>query len=70
MKKLLLIFVTLLGIAVFATVAGILVSRRSRGTRGNGATVLVWKVDGPVLEQEVPALAHRAVQALRGELGP
>src|SRR5436305_352164 len=56
MKKLLLIFVTLLGIAVFATVAGVLVSRRSRGTRGNGATVLVWKVDGPVLEQEVPRL--------------
>jgi len=56
MKKLLLIFVALLGIAVLATVAGILMSRQGRGTRGRGATVLVWKVDGPVLEQEVPRL--------------
>jgi protease-4 len=55
MKKLLLIFVALLGIAVAATVAGILASRRGQAAR-DGATVLVWKVDGPVLEQEVPRL--------------
>jgi protease IV len=55
MKKLLLIFVGLLGIAVAATVAGILASRRAQGAE-DGATVLVWKVDGPVLEQEVPRL--------------
>ncbi|HEX3555719.1 MAG TPA: signal peptide peptidase SppA [Thermoanaerobaculia bacterium] len=56
MKKLLLIFVALLGIAVLATVAGILMSRHGRRATGDGATVLVWKVDGPVLEQEVPRL--------------
>ncbi len=53
MKKLLLIFVTLLAIAIAATVAGVLASRRGQGAR-DGATVLVWKLDGPVLEQEVP----------------
>ncbi|HSS77132.1 MAG TPA: signal peptide peptidase SppA [Thermoanaerobaculia bacterium] len=53
MKKLLLIFVALLGIAVLATVAGIFASRKGRG-KLDGATVLIWKVDGPVLEQEVP----------------
>ncbi len=56
MKKLLLIFVALLGIALLATVAGILMSRQGRRAAGDGATVLVWKVDGPVLEQEVPRL--------------
>jgi protease IV len=55
MKKLLLIFAALLGLAVVATVAGILESRRGRGTV-DGATVLVWKVEGPMLEQEVPRL--------------
>ncbi|HEX4964877.1 MAG TPA: signal peptide peptidase SppA [Thermoanaerobaculia bacterium] len=55
MKKLLLIFVTLLGVAVLATVAGVLLSRRGGAAR-EGATILVWKVDGPVLEQEVPRL--------------
>ncbi|MBW8878183.1 MAG: signal peptide peptidase SppA [Acidobacteria bacterium] len=56
MKKLLLIFVALLGIAILATVAGILMSRKGRRATGDGATVLVWKVDGPVLEQEMPRL--------------
>ncbi|MFY9820355.1 MAG: signal peptide peptidase SppA [Thermoanaerobaculia bacterium] len=55
MKKLLMIFVALLGIAVLATVAGILASRKGK-SGGDGTTVLVWKVDGPVLEQEVPRL--------------
>src|SRR3954453_3349248 len=54
MKKLLLIFVALLGIAVAATVAGILASRKGGQSARDGSTVLVWKVDGPVLEQEVP----------------
>jgi len=58
MKKLLLIFVALLGIAVAATVAGILLNRRSGGggAGSDGPTVLVWQLDGPVLEQEAPRL--------------
>ncbi|HSS47384.1 MAG TPA: S49 family peptidase, partial [Thermoanaerobaculia bacterium] len=55
MKKLLLIFVVLLGIAVLSTAGGILASRKGQAAR-DGATVLVWKLDGPVLEQEVPRL--------------
>lgn len=60
MKKLLLIFVFLMAVAVFATVAGI---RAGRGNRGGGGdrdgdsgTVLVWRVEGPVLEQKEPRL--------------
>src|SRR3954471_19967391 len=56
MKKLLLIFVALLGIAVAATVAGILASRKGGQSARDGSTVLVWQVDGPVLEQEAPRL--------------
>jgi protease-4 len=55
MKKLLLIFVILLGVAVLTTAGGILASRKGQAAR-DGATVLVWKLDGPVLEQEVPRL--------------
>ena len=55
MKKLLLIFVILLGVAVLTTAGGILASRKGQAVR-DGATVLVWKLDGPVLEQEVPRL--------------
>ncbi len=53
MKKLLLIFVVLLGIAVAATLAGILLGRKG-GTASARPTILVWQVDGPVLEQEAP----------------
>ena len=53
MKKLLLIFVALLGTAVLATVAGILLGPKGGS---DGPTVLVWQVDGPVLEQEAPRL--------------
>jgi protease-4 len=58
MKKLLLIFVALLGIAVAATVAGILLGHGGRGGNAgsDGPTVLVWQLDGPVLEQEAPRL--------------
>jgi protease-4 len=56
MKKLLLIFVALLGIAVAATIAGILLGHKGGGAGSAGPTVLVWQVDGPVLEQESPRL--------------
>src|SRR3978361_1053825 len=55
MKKLLLIFVILLGVAVLVTVAGIVASRKGQAA-SDGATILVWKLDGPVLEQEMPRL--------------
>lgn len=54
MKKLVLIFVLLLGIAALATVAGILMGRG--GTAAGGPTVLVWHLAGPVLEQALPVL--------------
>src|SRR5688572_15197107 len=58
MKKLLLIFVFLVLVAVFATIAGILAGGKggSAATAGDGntGTVLVWRVEGPVLEQEAP----------------
>jgi protease-4 len=54
MKKLLLIFAFLMMIAIVATVAGILLGGKGGGTGGNGATVLVWRLAGPVLEQEAP----------------
>ena len=62
MKKLVLIFVLLLGVAALATVAGILLGRG--GTAAGGPTVLVWHLAGPVLEQSVPVLPFsEAVEA-------
>lgn len=56
MKKLIVIFVLLLAVAVLAAVAGILLARGSVGGSAlGGPTVLVWHVAGPVLEQSVPA---------------
>ena len=55
MKKLLLIFLFLLGVAVLATVAGILHGRKGSAV-GEGPTVLVWRLAGPVLEQREPRL--------------
>lgn len=54
MRKLVLIFVLLLGVAALAVVAGILMGRG--GSAAGGPTVLVWHLDGPVLEQSVPVL--------------
>src|SRR5215210_55729 len=56
MKKLLLIFAFLMAAAVLATVAGVLLGGKNGGRAGGGATVLVWRLDGPVLEQEAPRL--------------
>jgi protease-4 len=55
MKKLLLIFSLLAAAAILATVAGVLLERQG-GVGAGGATVLVWRVAGPVLEQEAPRL--------------
>lgn len=55
MRKLVLIFVLLLGVAALAVVAGILMGRGT-GPAVGGPTVLVWHLDGPVLEQAVPVL--------------
>ncbi len=54
MKKLLWIFLFLAGVAVLATVAGVLMGGRE--TVGEGPTVLVWRLAGPVLEQREPRL--------------
>src|SRR3954454_3463811 len=54
MKKLLFIFSFLLGIAIVATVAGILLG--GKGAAGDGSTVLVWGLAGPVLEPREPRL--------------
>jgi protease IV len=51
MRRLLIVFVVLVGIAVGATVAGILLSDREGGSSFLGPTVLVWRVQGPVPEQ-------------------
>ena len=56
MKKLFLIFAFLLGVAVLATVAGILLGGKGGGPVGDGATVLVWRLAGPVLEQRAPRI--------------
>ncbi len=56
MKKLFLIFAFLLGVAVLATVAGVLLGGKGGGTGGDGATVLVWRLAGPVLEQRAPRI--------------
>jgi protease-4 len=55
MKKLLLIFLFLLGAAVLATALGIALGGKG-GAMGEGPTVLVWRLAGPVLEQEEPRL--------------
>jgi len=52
MKRLLIAFTVLIGIAVVAAIAGIAAAGRSR-TLGGGSTVLVWRIDRPVVEQEV-----------------
>jgi protease-4 len=54
MKKLLFIFSFLLGIAIMATVAGILLG--GKGGAVGDATVHVWHLAGPVLEQREPRL--------------
>jgi protease IV len=51
MKKLLIVFLLLLGIAVAATVAGIVLARKSTGTASN-ATVLTWRMDRPLVEHQ------------------
>jgi len=60
MKRLFLAFVVLVGIAIVAAVAGIVLAGKSHsigGLAAGGGTVLVWRVDRPVVEQEVePAL--------------
>jgi protease-4 len=55
MKKLLLIFLFLIGVAVLATLLGIMMGGRGAGL-GEGPTILVWRLAGPVLEQEEPRL--------------
>ena len=55
MKKLLFIFLFLIGIAVLATVAGVGMGRKGAAL-GEGPTVLVWRLAGPVLEQSAPRL--------------
>lgn len=54
MKKLAVIFLVLVAVALAASVAGILLSRRERPLAG--PTVLVWRIDGAVHEQ-APASA-------------
>jgi protease-4 len=54
MRKLLWIFLFLIGVAVLATIAGVLVG--GEGTVGEGPTILVWRLAGPVLEQQEPRL--------------
>jgi len=56
MKKLLSIFAFLLATAVLATIGGILAGGKKKGGGGDASTVLVWRVDGPVREQEAPSL--------------
>src|SRR5882724_2327522 len=55
MKKLLAVFVLLLGVAILATLAGVLTGRQDGGISA-GPTVLVWRLAGPVLEQRAPRL--------------
>lgn len=58
MKKLLVIFLVLTVIAVAAAVTGIMLAGNQGGggagpSLGSGRTVLVWRVDGPLVEQAV-----------------
>lgn len=82
MKKLFLIFAFLLGVAILATVAGVLLGGKGGGTVGDGATVLVWRLAGPVLEQRSPRIPfsnqpepgsieelYPALRAARGDSG-
>ncbi len=55
MKKLLAVFVLLIGIAILATLAGVMLGKQD-GAIGAGPTILVWRLAGPVLEQRVPRL--------------
>lgn len=55
MRKLLVIFALLTAIAILATLAGVLLGGKT-GFKAGGATVLVWRVAGPVLEQQAPRL--------------
>jgi protease-4 len=55
MKKLLLIFLFLIGVAVLATVLGVLIGGKGGGM-GEGPTVLVWHLAGTVQEQAEPRL--------------
>jgi len=56
MRRLAFIFFFLVGIAIAAAGTGILLSSIGRGF-GSGPTVLVWRVDRPILEQAaVPVL--------------
>lgn len=68
MKKLLVIFLFLLGVAVLATIAGVAMG----GEGVEGPTILVWRVAGPVLEQEQPRLpfARTAAPSSIAELYP
>ena len=59
MKKLLLIFALLLAAAILATAAGVVIGKTG-GVRAGGATILVWRVAGPVPEQEAPRLPFTA----------
>ncbi|HEX4497777.1 MAG TPA: signal peptide peptidase SppA [Thermoanaerobaculia bacterium] len=71
MKKLLLIFLFLIGVAVLATLLGILMGGRG-GAMGEGPTVLVWRLTGPVLEQVAPRLpfARESAASSIAELYP
>lgn len=53
MKRLLVIFLILLALALIAAVAGVLLSGRE-GSAFGGPTVLVWRVEGPIPEQRQP----------------
>lgn len=66
MKKLLVIFAVLLIVAVLATVAGILLSGGGRSLVG--PTVLVWRLDRPVLEQ-VAATSFPFAEAASDSMG-
>ena len=55
MKKLLFVFLFLVAVAVLATIAGIRMGRKG-ASLGQGPTVLVWRLAGPVLEQSAPRL--------------
>ncbi len=54
MKRLVIVFVILVLIALAAAVAGVLLSDREGGSSLLGPTVLVWRVQGPVPEQTQP----------------
>src|ERR1044072_5281090 len=75
MKKRLVISLVLSAVAVAAAVAGILLGKRKgEGDGGSltGPTVLVWRVDGPVVEQALgPAFPFGGDESdSKGELFP